>query len=147
MNPLSELDELLAGLAPGLEPEEYVFCTLPCTAAMPAALAPLATMREAEGLSLVLPAETPRDAGLACEGPFRLITLRVHSSLKAVGLTAAVAGALAAAGISANVVAGYHHDHLFVPADRAEDALAVLCNLSETASGGSRGSPGNARGR
>jgi hypothetical protein len=50
----------------------------------------------------------------------------VHSSLEAVGLTAAVAGALTAAGISANVVAAFHHDHVFVPADRAEAAMAQL---------------------
>ena len=54
------------------------------------------------------------------------ITLRVHSDLAAVGLTAAFARALADAGIACNVVAGVHHDHLFVPADRAGDALAAL---------------------
>ena len=57
---------------------------------------------------------------------FRCITLDVHSSLEAVGLTAACAQALAAGGISANVVAGYSHDHILVPAPRAQDALAAL---------------------
>ena len=50
----------------------------------------------------------------------------VHSSLAAVGLTAAVAAALADHGISANVVAAFYHDHIFVPAERAEEALAAL---------------------
>jgi len=147
MNPLVELDELLAALAPSLEPGQYVFCTLPATSKPPAGVEPLATIREPEGLSLVLPAEAGSDAGLACDGPFRLISLRVNSSLNAVGLTAAVAATLAAAGISANVVAGYHHDHLFVPADRAEDAVKALRALSESVSGGHCVSPGNGRGR
>ena len=60
---------------------------------------------------------------------FCCIVLTVHSSLNAVGLTAAVAGALAAAGISANVVAAHYHDHIFVPSERAVDALAVLEQL------------------
>ena len=51
------------------------------------------------------------------------------SSLEAVGLTAAVAGALAAEGISANVVAAFHHDHVFVPAGRAAEAMACLARL------------------
>jgi uncharacterized protein len=63
------------------------------------------------------------------------ITLRVHSALDAVGLTAAVATALAAAGLSCNVVAGYHHDHLFLPYDHAETAMRVLHDLTRTAPG------------
>ena len=62
---------------------------------------------------------------------FRRITLGVQSSLEAVGLTAAVAGALTAVGISANVVAAFHHDHVFVPAERAADAMARLDLLRE----------------
>ena len=54
------------------------------------------------------------------------ITLAVHSDLAAVGLTAAFARALGDAGVSCNVIAGVHHDHLFVPVDRAADALAAL---------------------
>ena len=54
------------------------------------------------------------------------ITLDVNSALDGVGLTAAVAQALAARGIAANVVAGFHHDHVFVPAAQGEAALAAL---------------------
>jgi hypothetical protein len=67
--------------------------------------------------------------GLPPAPVFRRIALGVQSSLEAVGLTAAVAGALARQGISANMVAAFHHDHVFVPADRAEEALACLLDL------------------
>ena len=59
------------------------------------------------------------------------ITLQVHSSLTAVGLTARVADALAEAGISANMVAAIHHDHVFVPWERREESLAILHRLSD----------------
>ena len=68
------------------------------------------------------------------ERHFRCITLRVHSSLHAVGLTAAVSAELARHAVSANVVAGYFHDHVLVPSDRAEEALKHLENLSLAAS-------------
>jgi len=61
----------------------------------------------------------------------RQITLTVHSSLEAVGLTAAFATELTRHGISANVVAGYYHDHIFVGAGDAERAVAALQGLSE----------------
>ena len=64
------------------------------------------------------------------------ITLGVHSSLAAVGLTARVAGALAEAGISANMVAAFHHDHVFVPWETRDVARATLCSLSQDQTGG-----------
>ena len=72
------------------------------------------------------------DSPLGEQAPFRAawLTLTVHSALEAVGLTAAVATALAGAGIPANVLAGYYHDHLLVPEDRADDAIAVLRSLA-----------------
>ena len=69
-------------------------------------------------------------AGLAYDSVFRCITLNVHSSLEAVGLTAAVSGKLAETGISANVIAAYYHDHIFVPAEKADAALSALNELS-----------------
>jgi hypothetical protein len=69
-------------------------------------------------------------AGLAYEGAYRQVTLTVHSSLAAVGLTAAVSRALADAGIACNMVAGYYHDHAFVPEADAGAALAALARLS-----------------
>jgi hypothetical protein len=96
---------------------------------VPPGVAPFATVREAEGLTVVLPREQADRANLPYDGEFARITLRVHSALDAVGLTAAISGALAARGISANVIAGLHHDHIFVPADRAQDAIDALAAL------------------
>ncbi len=62
--------------------------------------------------------------------PCRWITLRIHSSLEAVGLLAAVTGRLAKAGISVNAVSAYYHDHLFVSPEKAEEAMQILEGLS-----------------
>jgi hypothetical protein len=59
------------------------------------------------------------------------LTLRVHTALNAVGVTAAVAGVLAANGIACNVIAGHYHDHLLVPAARRDDAIAAIRSLRE----------------
>ncbi len=85
-----------------------------------------ATVREDEGLTLVLARERADELGLAYDFVAAWITLRLHSELDAVGLTAAFSRALADAGIGCNVLAGLRHDHLLVPADRAEEAIAVL---------------------
>jgi hypothetical protein len=97
--------------------------------AVPRGVEPIATVREEEGLTLVLARADADAAGLEYESPQAWITLRVHSSLDAVGMTAAVSAALTQAGISCNVVAAVHHDHIFVPAQRGEQARAVLASL------------------
>lgn len=128
---ITDLPTLLASLRPALLPSEYVFVSLPGAEYDDGAeLDPVAAFMEEEGLSLIVPRERADDAELAYDGVFRRITLRAHSSLAAVGLTAAVAGRLAKDGIPANIVAAFHHDHLFVPAERADDALAALEGLS-----------------
>jgi hypothetical protein len=121
-----DLGRLLAGLDPRPDPAEWVFVAV---AEVPDGVAPLMTFHEAEALTCIVGVEEARRAGLADAPVFRRITLGVHSSLEAVGLTAAVAAALADVGIGANVVAAYHHDHVFVPADRAEAALETLRRL------------------
>ena len=75
-------------------------------------------------------------AGLAASAPMRQITLKVYSSLTGVGLTAAVATALADENIACNVIAATLHDHIFVPVEDAELALAVLARLQATAMAG-----------
>jgi hypothetical protein len=85
---------------------------------------------EAEGTTLIVREEDARRLGLPHEFPCRMITLNIHSSLEAVGFLARVASALAAAGIGVNPVAGFFHDHLFVPEGREQDALDVLAALA-----------------
>jgi hypothetical protein len=128
-----ELAVLLASLDPELHPGRYVFALAP-EGGLPPDLDVVAMVREAEGVTLVLPAADADRAGLRYDGAFEQITLRVHSALDAVGLTAAFSTALAVAGLSANVIAGLHHDHVFVQAGRGPDALAVLRALSAASS-------------
>ncbi len=94
---------------------------------------PLGLFWEHEGLTAILSVENAGKAGVETEPCFRRISLAVHSSLEAVGLTAALSKALAEAGISANVVAAYYHDHIFVPEEKAEAALDALTELSRSA--------------
>jgi hypothetical protein len=116
-------------MAPRRAPGTYVFTTVPGPE-VPPGLAPFATVREDEGLTLVVHRDDADRAGLPYDFLAAHITLLVHSDLAAVGLTAAVSTALTGAGISCNVLAGYHHDHLFVAEDDAERALSVLEDLT-----------------
>jgi hypothetical protein len=127
----TRLEVLLKSLRPVLKDGEFVFCTLPHPATPDlAALAPLGLFHEDEGLTLLLRRERADAAGLAYSGAFRQVTLSVHSSLDAVGFIAAVSTRLAAHGIGVNPVAAYYHDHLFVPAARATEAVALLESLA-----------------
>ncbi|MDD9724282.1 ACT domain-containing protein [Roseovarius sp. SK2] len=125
---------MIAGMAPVRDPETWHFCTTDdrelAARARPHALA---VFGEEEGTSLILPDEAARDLGFAVEMPMSRITLSVHSALDGVGLTAAVATALAGAHIPCNVVAAYHHDHVFVPEELAEDAVAILRDVARGA--------------
>jgi len=126
----TDLEKLLTLLQPRLLEGYYVFCTIEeGTGLILDSLRPLASYREEEGLSLLLLQQQADQAGLSYDAVFRGITLSVHSSLEAVGFTAAVAGKLAAHGISANVIAAHYHDHVFVPAERADYALQLLTEL------------------
>lgn len=129
----TDLEKLLALMQPNLLDGEYVFCTLEA-GSLSGALEfdPVATFHEVEGLSILLEKSKADSAGLPCGSSFRGITLSVHSSLDAVGLTAAVAQKLATHGIPANVIAAHYHDHVFVPADQAEQALQLLTELQST---------------
>ncbi|MFI8944363.1 ACT domain-containing protein [Streptomyces syringium] len=126
-----DLTKLLGGMRPRLNPGRYVFTVV--TGPAPVGVKPVVTVAEDEGLTLVLRKEEADAAGLAYAYVAGWITLRVHSALEAVGLTAAVAQALARAGLSCNVVAGCHHDHLFVPYERAAEAVEVLETLAAEA--------------
>lgn len=116
--PVSDPAKMVAEMAPRLDSQAWRFVVV-AEGEVPTDA--FALIREDEGLSAIMPG-----AG----GDFARITLMVHSALEGVGLTAAVSGALASAGIACNVVAGFHHDHLFVPWQRRDEALAVLQRLA-----------------
>ncbi|MEE1927281.1 ACT domain-containing protein [Streptomyces sp. TRM 70351] len=126
-----DLTKLLSGMRPDLRQGPYVFTTV--TGPAPVGLHPVVTVAEDEGTTLVLPRSEADAAGLPYDYVAGWITLRVHSALAAVGLSAAVTTALAEAGISCNVVAGHHHDHLFVPYEVASVAVATLEDLARRA--------------
>ena len=124
---VSDLAVLLATMEPQLYPGEYGFA---CLAALPAGLAVFATVAEDEGLTVVAQVSDLAAAGVEYQGGWARISLTVQSDLAAVGLTAAIATALTGQGISANVIAGFHHDHVFVQAARAAEAVAVMRGLA-----------------
>jgi hypothetical protein len=124
---------LLSALQPRRNPGAYAFVSAPA-GQMSTMLQPLAVFQEAEGTTWILDAEHAEAAGLEVRFRAAWLTLEVPSGLADVGLTAAVASALAAAGIACNVVAALHHDHLFVPLEAAEAAIAVLEGLQRCAS-------------
>ena len=114
---------MIAGMEPRRRSGTFVFATSDDAGLMREALA---TMREEEGLSLVLPVDIAEDAGLDVSLPMACLTLDVTSALDGIGLTAAVATALTEAGIACNIVAGFRHDHVFVPEGDAGRALQAL---------------------
>jgi len=122
----SNLSKLLTSMSPKLMPDEYVFCSVQGEYREFDKLSPLASFHEEEGLTLVISKKLALANKLPFESVFKGITLTVHSSLDAVGLTAAVSTKLAEKGISANVIAAYYHDHIFVQADKAESAIKAL---------------------
>ena len=126
-----DLRKLLSGMRPELNPGRYVFSTV--DGVLPPGVTPVVTVAEREGLTVVALREEADSAGLAYDYVAGWITLRVHSALEAVGLTAAVAQELAAIGLSCNIIAGYHHDHLFVPYERAQEAVTALAALAKGA--------------
>ena len=124
----TDLQELLAGLTPRLNAGQFVFITL--KERLPAHVRPLASFHEWEGESVVLRVEQADTIGLKHGADtYAWITLGVQSPLDSVGLTAAVASALATEGIPCNVVAAFHHDHLFVPSNDGQKALEILRQL------------------
>lgn len=126
-----DLNKLLKTMSPTLILGEYIFCSFEdALYGDHADLAPIAAVKETEGLTLVIPRPIADEHQLSYESVFRCITLNVHSSLDAVGLTAAVSAKLTEYGISANVLAGYFHDHIFIQRKLAEKAMAAIRELT-----------------
>ena len=117
---LTDLAALLRNLRPVLDNTPYGFRTAPTGAVIPDDA--FAIIRETEGMTIVAPGEG-----------WARISLSVHSSLFAIGLSAAISAALVKWAIPCNIVAGFHHDHLFVPWERGADAMAAIATLSEAA--------------
>ncbi len=129
----TRLTALLKNLNPRMDDTDYVFVHVTDIEAMKPVYHDVRGMFiEEEGITLIVPVRIAQTQGWHYDLPMRCITCQVHSSLQAVGMTAAMSSALAAEGISANVVAAYYHDHLFIPAKDADVALNVLRTLSTT---------------
>jgi len=125
----TDLEKLLREMRPELNEGKYVFCTLDAKD-NPFDLEPLGWFHEREGVTIILSKVQADRVGLSYTFVSAWITLNIHSSLEAVGLTAAVSQALTRAGISCNIVAAYYHDHLFVPIKDAARALKILQNIT-----------------
>ena len=122
---LTNLHEILGALRPSVRQGSFVYVTLPT----PPEVEAYARIVEDEGITLVVDQSTADEHGWEYEGVFAWITLQVHTSLTSVGITAAVSTALARVGISCNVLAGFYHDHLLVPAEAVDEAIEVLGGL------------------
>jgi hypothetical protein len=128
----TDLARLIRDMRPELKRDVYVFVTLPRGNSVPKGLAPVMIFNEAEGVTLVVPQALAKRIGLVGVYPCRMITLTVRSALTAIGFLARIATRLAEAGISVNPVSAFHHDHLFIAEDRAEEAMAILRAMGET---------------
>jgi hypothetical protein len=122
----TDLTTLLRAMQPDLDPAPFVFVTATAERARALWADAVALIREAEGITVILTHEAAQRSGFGPEPKWARITLTVHSSLSAVGFMAAISARLAAAGLSLNPLAGYFHDHLFVPWERREEALTIL---------------------
>ncbi|OUS36776.1 hypothetical protein A9Q94_07900 [Rhodobacterales bacterium 56_14_T64] len=122
--------DMISKMTPELQPGCFVFATIP-DGNVPSDLTQTAisVFNEKEGVSLILPLDVAEGAGISVEDKMCCITLNVYSSLQGVGLTAAVSNALGESGIPCNMVAAYHHDHVFVPAEKSDQAMQVLVSL------------------
>ena len=125
----TDLANMLRTLTPVRQPGTYVFCTVASLHGLELSEC-IGQFREPEGITLILPQATADRLQLPYSYEAAWLILTVHSSLEAVGLTAAFAQALATAQISCNVVAGYYHDHLFVATRDADKALETLRRLA-----------------
>lgn len=129
MNKVSNLSQLISEMDPILNPGEYVFVSVKTLDNIDRSDT-VCEFKEDEGVTLVLERKKADELGFAYDFVAAWITLKIHSALNAVGLTAAFSTALTNSNISCNVVAGYYHDHIFVNHKDAAKALKVLKSLS-----------------
>lgn len=130
----TDLKKLLTRLAPRVNDGEFVFCFVSSESELEIPEADcLGSFHELEGRTILISKPAAIRHGLKFDATFSWITLDVHSSLEAIGLTAAVSKALADQGIACNMIAAFHHDHLFVPVAQSKQATEILKQLSEKA--------------
>ncbi len=125
-----DLDVLLKSMKPELQTGEFVFCSVTPEVFRTLPVEPICLFREAEGITLILKKEEANELSLAYSYIARMITLRIHSSLDAVGFLAAITAKLASHGMGVNPVSAYYHDHLFVAVKDAGNALKILQEFS-----------------
>ena len=126
----TDLQKLLANMNPQLHEGEFVFCSVSPESFDRLSIRPIGWFRESEGITLIVERSIADDAGLEYEFVSRMITLNVHSSLKAVGFLAAVTAKLAEAKVSVNAISACYHDHLFVPTDMADRVMKLLSEMT-----------------
>lgn len=126
----TNLNTLLQDMTPKLNPGTYVFVTLKDVSHIDRADT-LCEFKETEGTTVVINKEKADALKLPYEFIASWITLEIHSSLDAKGLTAAFSTALAKHNLSCNVIAGYYHDHIFIHKQDADKAMSVLKAISE----------------
>jgi uncharacterized protein len=129
----TNLDVLIKSMKPELNDGLYIFCTVPADRLADIPIEDiLMHFREKEGITIIMSEDLAVQHLLEFEQRFSWITLSVHSSLSAVGLTAAFSAVLSSQNISCNVIAGYFHDHIFVDHNDSYRAISALKLLSAT---------------
>ncbi len=133
MSGITDLQTLLRNMNPVLHEGEFVFVSFgDKNLSNFAALDPVCIFQEDEGTTFILGRKKADENFLRYDSVFRMITLTVHSSLEAVGFLAEILNRLSNNGISVNPVSGFYHDHLFVPINKAEQAMKLLENVSSS---------------
>jgi ribonuclease HI len=126
----TDLETLLQSMKPILMAGEFVFCSLSPDEFEGVEARAIAYFREKEGITAIIPRETADRQRIQYKYTYRQIALSVHSSLNAVGFLAVISSRLAEKDIPVNVISGYYHDHLFVPAEKVNEAMSVLRSIA-----------------
>ena len=126
--------DMISGMSPTVLPGVFVFIsTADLTLVASLTSQAISTFVEDEGMSMLIPVDTAKKSGFSVDQPMRCITLNVYSSLAGVGLTSAVSTALGDQSIPCNIVAAFHHDHVFVPSEMCDRAMEILTSLQKQA--------------
>jgi hypothetical protein len=132
MSGYKELSYLLKNMDPTIMPGSYIFATVTEDTLKALGSTALMVFREDEGITVIVSKKIAEEFSIPSDSVWGLISMRVHSDLEAVGFLAKITSILAEAGITANTVSAFYHDHLFVPENRVEETLALLKNLSNS---------------